>query len=123
MNAYSAPVEAWIAAGLYQRSEPAARERRAVPEFLASQGVTLDEAGSRLLKLIGDEVMFLASDPAWACDTAVALVDRPARQDALPPLRCGLAYGEVLTCDRDYYGPVVNLAARRGSCRAEPGRR
>jgi len=30
----------------------------------------------------------------------------------LPTLRVGLALGEVLSRDGDYYGPVVNLAAR-----------
>ena len=30
----------------------------------------------------------------------------------LPPLRVGLAFGDVLTRDGDYFGPVVNLAAR-----------
>jgi len=64
--------------------------------------------GARLVKTIGDEVMFVAGDAADAADIARALVC----DEALPSLRIGLAAGEVVTRDGDLYGPVVNLAAR-----------
>jgi adenylate cyclase len=32
--------------------------------------------------------------------------------EGLPPLRIGVAAGEVLARDGDYFGPVVNLASR-----------
>ena len=64
--------------------------------------------GARLVKTIGDEVMFVAGNAPDAVDIACALVADPE----LPPLRVGLAAGEVVTRDGDLYGPVVNLAAR-----------
>ncbi|HEY8215717.1 MAG TPA: adenylate/guanylate cyclase domain-containing protein [Acidimicrobiia bacterium] len=64
--------------------------------------------GARLVKTIGDEVMFVAGDAADAVEIARALVC----DEALPALRIGLAAGEVVTRDGDLYGPVVNLAAR-----------
>jgi adenylate cyclase len=64
--------------------------------------------GARLVKTIGDEVMFVAGAATDAAAIAWALVG-----DAeLPALRVGLAAGEIVTRDGDLYGPVVNLAAR-----------
>jgi len=65
----------------------------------------------RLVKLIGDEVMFVVREPAAACDIALTLVERFAGDPAVTP-RGGLAFGELLVRGGDYYGPVVNLASR-----------
>jgi len=65
----------------------------------------------RIVKLIGDEVMFVAVDAAAACDIALTLVERFAGDPTVTP-RGGLAHGELLNRGGDYYGPVVNLAAR-----------
>jgi adenylate cyclase len=65
----------------------------------------------RVVKLIGDEVMFVALEPEDACEIALALVDRFAEDSNVTP-RGGLAVGEILTRGGDYYGPVVNLASR-----------
>jgi adenylate cyclase len=68
--------------------------------------------GGRVVKLIGDEVMFIAHDPAEATLIALALLDELTSDEALPTLRAGVATGSVVTRDGDYDGPVVNLAAR-----------
>jgi adenylate cyclase len=68
--------------------------------------------GGRVVKLIGDGVMFVAHDPETATDIALALVDAFASHDLLPQVRTGVASGDVLARDGDYSGPVVNLAAR-----------
>lgn len=65
-----------------------------------------------LVKLIGDEAMFAATDPAQACEIAQALLDQLATLSSLAVPRAGLAFGEVVTKDGDFHGPVVNLAAR-----------
>jgi adenylate cyclase len=65
----------------------------------------------RVVKLIGDEVMFAAVDPGAACDIALTLVERLCCDSQATP-RGALAYGEVLLRGGDYYGPIVNLAAR-----------
>ena len=66
----------------------------------------------RVVKLIGDEVMFVALEPGDACEIALALVDRFAEADSNVTPRGGLAVGEILTRGGDYYGSVVNLASR-----------
>lgn len=71
---------------------------------------------ARLVKLIGDEAMFVAGTTDDALDIARRLVD----DDELPALRVGLARGTVTTREGDFFGPVVNLAARLVAL-AEPG--
>jgi adenylate cyclase len=65
----------------------------------------------RIVKVIGDEVMFVAVDAGAACDIALTLVERLCGDNTVTP-RGGLAYGEMLLRGGDYYGPIVNLAAR-----------
>ncbi|MQB02080.1 MAG: hypothetical protein GEU78_17765 [Actinobacteria bacterium] len=69
-------------------------------------------AGGRVIKLIGDEVMFVADDARDSCEIALRLVDAFHDDELLPPVRGGLAWGETITQEGDYFGPVVNLAAR-----------
>jgi adenylate cyclase len=77
------------------------------------------ELGGRVVKSIGDEVMFvgIAADVARI---AVALCRAIQRDVELPPARAGVASGPVIARDGDYYGPVVNLASRLTDL-AEPG--
>ncbi len=67
--------------------------------------------GGRLVKLIGDEVMFVTLKASAACDTALALCEEFASDPAVTP-RGALATGELLIRGGDYYGPTVNLASR-----------
>jgi adenylate cyclase len=80
---------------------------------------TVAECGARIVKTIGDEVMFvgLADTVARA---ALALVRRARGYPELPAVRSGVARGPVLARDGDFYGPVVNLASRLTDL-AEPG--
>jgi adenylate cyclase len=66
----------------------------------------------RVVKLIGDEVMFVAVDPGEACEIALTLIESFDRSDHDVSPRGGLAYGEVLTREGDFFGPTVNLASR-----------
>jgi len=65
----------------------------------------------RVVKLIGDEVMFVAVDPTAACEIALTIVERVAHDASVTP-RGGLAFGELIVRGGDYLGPLVNLAAR-----------
>jgi adenylate cyclase len=69
----------------------------------------ISSCDGRVVKHIGDEVMYSALSADAAAHIAVALVKEFA-SDVQP--RGGFCYGEVLTLRGDYYGPVVNLAAR-----------
>jgi len=68
--------------------------------------------GGRVVKMIGDEVMFAADDGAVAAEMALGLVDACARDDLVPDVRVGLAAGPVVSWEGDLYGPTVNLASR-----------
>jgi class 3 adenylate cyclase len=68
--------------------------------------------GARVVKLIGDEVMFVSTDPAAACRAGQALMEGLWHEDERVLPRGGLAFGEVLVRGGDYYGSVVNLASR-----------
>lgn len=69
-------------------------------------------AGARIVKLIGDEVMFVATDAAAACGAAIALMEAFSGEYVGVAPRGGLAYGNVVLRGGDYYGSVVNLASR-----------
>jgi adenylate cyclase len=76
--------------------------------------------GGRVVKLIGDEAMFVIGDPIAACELALELQRTLADDPRLPAVRIGLAAGPVVSHRGDYYGDVVNLAARLAKV-AEPG--
>jgi adenylate cyclase len=68
--------------------------------------------GGRVIKMIGDEIMFAADDVAGGAAIALALVEAHAADPDLPDIRVGLASGPTLQWDGDLYGPTVNLASR-----------
>lgn len=70
------------------------------------------EGDGRLVKTLGDEVMWVADVPAQAARIALAL--------AGPEVRTGVAYGPALARAGDYFGPTVNVAARLTAL-ARPG--
>jgi adenylate cyclase len=75
-------------------------------------GDVVTTGGGRLVKLIGDGAMFVSDAPAAGCHLALALCERLAQDDMLPPARVGADYGSVLSLYGDYFGDVVNRAAR-----------
>jgi adenylate cyclase len=76
--------------------------------------------GARLVKTLGDEVMFVAEDPDIAVDIAVAMHGLPRAGDPPMRLRIGLATGRIITLMGDYYGATVNRASRLTAI-AKPG--
>ncbi len=83
-----------------------------VGTFEAAAYDTATVHDGRVVKLIGDEVMFVALDVEAACQIALALVDHPEIRAAGADPRGGVAAGELLMRDGDYFGPVVNMASR-----------
>ena len=69
-------------------------------------------ARGRVVKMIGDEVMFVVDSVADAARIGLDLADAYADDDLLSDVRVGLACGPVLLRDGDYFGPTVNLAHR-----------
>lgn len=68
--------------------------------------------GGRVVKFIGDEVMWVTSTPDLLVKVAVDLVEHPRAREAGLQVRAGLGYGPVLAVGGDYFGNPVNLAAR-----------
>jgi len=68
--------------------------------------------GARLVKLIGDEAMFVAGTADDAALIARGITRRVSDKDELPPVKIGLAAGEVLVREGDVFGAAVNRAAR-----------
>ncbi len=83
-----------------------------VSRFEALAFDTVSALGGQVVKVIGDEVMFVVRDAAEGARIALRLADAYADDELLSDVRVGLACGSVLAMEGDYYGPVVNLASR-----------
>jgi adenylate cyclase len=68
--------------------------------------------GGRVVKMIGDEVMFVVESVAAAARIGLDLADAYADDELLSDVRVGLALGPVLLREGDYFGTTVNLAHR-----------
>lgn len=83
-----------------------------IERFGAVTNEVIANGRGRIIKTVGDEVLFVTEHPADAAAIALGLRDRVRVEPALPQLRIGLAQGMVLTRYGDVYGEVVNVAAR-----------
>jgi adenylate cyclase len=91
-----------------------------VERFESTTAGIIAEHGGRVVKTIGDEVMFTVRDPAAAAAIALQLMAWVEADDDLPRLRIGMAHGRVISWLGDVYGPIVNVASRLTSV-ARPG--
>ena len=66
----------------------------------------------RIIKSLGDSVLFVNDDPIRAYDTAEGIINVIGRDARMPDVRVGLATGSVVARLGDVYGPPVNMAAR-----------
>ncbi len=80
--------------------------------LLHSAEMALPSQGGRIVKSLGDAVMFTASDPGSAGRAALSLVREVGEHETLPPLRVGIGHGPVLRAYADYFGRTVNIASR-----------
>jgi adenylate cyclase len=87
-------------------------------EALASDVVTAH--GGRVIKTVGDEVLFVAIGAAPAAAIALDLVEAMAEDDVLPDVRVAVASGPVLSRLGDVFGTTVNRASRLTAV-ARPG--
>ncbi|MDZ7675841.1 MAG: adenylate/guanylate cyclase domain-containing protein [Acidimicrobiales bacterium] len=83
-----------------------------VDRFESVAYATVNEHGGRVVKMIGDEVMFAIDDPVAAAHCAVDLAESYHEADDLSDVRVGVAHGPVIDRDGDLFGPTVNLASR-----------
>jgi len=81
---------------------------------------TVTAGGGRIVKMIGDEAMFVTESVVDAARIGLRLAEAYADDELLSDVRVGLSVGPVLIQDGDYFGPVVNLASRMVNI-ADPG--
>jgi adenylate cyclase len=94
---------------------------RLVEHFEGISNDIVTEHRGRIIKTIGDEILFVADEPRDAGLIALALVEQRDADELFPLVRVGLAYGPVLARLGDVFGSVVNLASRLTTV-AKPGR-
>jgi len=94
--------------------------QRLPPDVLAEALGTFEQLATevvasrqgRVVKTLGDEVMFVVTDAAAACGAALALRDAVAEDERLPGVRGAVAYGDLVRGYGDFYGTEVTAAAR-----------
>ncbi|MFC1230709.1 MULTISPECIES: adenylate/guanylate cyclase domain-containing protein [Streptomyces] len=93
---------------------------RVLDRFESLTGDVVADGRGRVVKTIGDEVLFVGESASAAADIALELTARAEAEQMLPQVRTGLAHGAVLNRFGDVYGAVVNIAARLTAV-ARPG--
>jgi adenylate cyclase len=93
---------------------------RMVEAFEETTADLIASNGGRLVKTLGDEVLFSAESPVAGCELALGIGEAVAAHTNIPNVRVGVAYGPVLPLMGDVFGTTVNLAARLTSI-ARPG--
>ncbi|MFL0240730.1 adenylate/guanylate cyclase domain-containing protein [Mycobacterium sp. SMC-17] len=89
-------------------------------EFNAITNDVVHADGGRVVKFIGDAVMWVSATPESLARVAMDLVHHPRPKMAHISVRAGLSFGSVVATGGDYFGNPVNLAARLVAA-AEPG--
>lgn len=79
-------------------------------ELLASDIVVAH--GGRVIKTVGDEVLFVHEEVTAAAAIALDLIQAMEEDPVLPEMRVGLAYGAVVPRLGDIFGTTVNRASR-----------
>lgn len=85
---------------------------RVVSRFESACSDLVAAHGGRLVKTVGDEVLFVTDRAEDAGRTALALAEAMAADEVLPDVRVGLATGSVVARMGDVFGRTVNLASR-----------
>lgn len=91
-----------------------------VERFEETSSDTIAEHGGRLVKTLGDEVLFSTDTPRLGAEIALSIAEVVRDDPGIPDVRVGLAYGPVLPLMGDVYGTTVNLASRL-TAMARPG--
>ncbi len=85
---------------------------RVVEDFETRCGDLITSAGARVIKTLGDAMLFVHADPVHATRISLDIIAAIGARPQLPDVRVGLATGSVLSRLGDVFGPPVNLAAR-----------
>ena len=91
-----------------------------VQRFEATASDIVASHGGRVVKTVGDEVLFVAQRVSAAAAIALDIAEEMGHDDLLPDVRVGLATGLVVARLGDVYGNTVNRASRLTAV-AHPG--
>lgn len=83
-----------------------------VDGFEAAALEAIAEFDGRVVKFIGDAVMYVAPDLEAGVRIGLQLQQRAAAAEVPVELHCGVAHGPTITMGGDVFGPTVNLASR-----------
>jgi adenylate cyclase len=93
---------------------------RLVERFEETASDVVAEGGGRLVKTLGDEVLFSAETARAGAEIGLSVAEAVRDDAGIPDVRVGIAYGPVLPLRGDVFGTTVNLASRLTSM-ARPG--
>ena len=85
---------------------------RLVHRFERLSADVITAHGGRLIKTVGDEVLFTAVQAAPAAAIALDLIQTITDDEVLPDVRCGMARGPIVSSLGDVFGTTVNRASR-----------
>lgn len=91
-----------------------------VKQFESVSADVVAAHGSRLIKTLGDEVLFVHESPRNVAKIALELHEAHRESEDVPRMRIGLGTGSVLLRMGDVFGTTVNRASRL-TAMAKPG--
>jgi adenylate cyclase len=94
------------------RDVDAAALERLLERFERDTSLRVTAQGGRVVKTLGDAVLYVCDDVRAAVEVALATVAAHADDDELPDVRAGVACGPLLQRLGDVFGEPVNLASR-----------
>lgn len=94
---------------------------RLVDHFEERSLEIIADHNGRIIKTIGDELLFVADEPQAIARIGLELTEEGRGDNQFPQIRVGLAWGPALARLGDVLGPVVNVASRLTST-SRPGR-
>ena len=83
-----------------------------VEVFEARCSDVVSNLGGRVIKSIGDSVLFVSDRAQSAIEIGEGIIRVIGRDPRMPDVRVGVASGSVVTRMGDVFGPPVNMAAR-----------
>jgi adenylate cyclase len=94
------------------RESDAADLQRMLERFERETSLRVTACGGRVVKTLGDAVLYVADDVVGAAEVALETVAAHEQDQSLPEVRAGVALGPVLSRLGDVFGEPVNLASR-----------
>jgi adenylate cyclase len=94
------------------RESDAGDLQRLLERFERETSLRVTSYGGRVVKTLGDAVLYVADSVVGAAEVALETVAAHEEDQSMPEVRAGLALGPVLTRLGDVFGEPVNLASR-----------